>query len=350
MTLRPWVMHFLTIMAASCSTARLRAPAAAPAAFAVRVIALPGATSGGVSMDYLAYDRARHRVWVPAGNTGSVDVVDARNDRVARIEGFPTAEAERSGTKRTVGPSSAAVGDGVVYVGNRGDSSVCAVDTESLRRGPCVTLESLPDGLAYVASTKEVWVTTPHDKSIVVLDAAATGALAWKAKISLDGQPEGFAVDDGRGVFYTNLEDKDRTLTIDVTSRQVTRTWLSGCGADGPRGLALDHGFNFLLVACRDRVMVLDAGHDGKRLCTVAMGDGIDNLDYVAPRRELYAAAGRAATLTIARLDPQGGLTPLTVVATVAGARNAVATEDGSAYVTDSAEGKILVAAPVAPH
>lgn len=301
-------------------------------------------------MDYLAYDRARHRVWVPAGNTGSVDVVDASNDRVARVEGFPTAEMERSGTKRTVGPSSAAVGDGVVYIGNRGDSSVCAVEAESLRRGPCVKLESLPDGLAYVASTKEVWVTTPRDKSIAVLDAGATGALAWKAKISLDGAPEGFAVDDGRGVFYTNLEDKDRTLTIDITSRQVTRTWLSGCGEDGPRGLALDHDFDFLFVACRDRVMVLDAGHDGKRLCTITVGDGVDNIDYLEPGRELYAAAARAATLTIARLDPQGGLTPLRVVATVSGARNAVVTEEGTAYLTDSPEGKILVVAPVAPH
>jgi DNA-binding beta-propeller fold protein YncE len=350
MTLRQWVMLLSTIMAAGCGIARWRAPAAAPPALAVRSITLPGATSGGVSMDYLAYDRARHRVWVPAGNTGSVDVVDASNDRVARVEGFPTAEMERSGTKRTVGPSSAAVGDGVVYIGNRGDSSVCAVEAESLRRGPCVKLESLPDGLAYVASTKEVWVTTPRDKSIAVLDAGATGALAWKAKISLDGAPEGFAVDDGRGVFYTNLEDKDRTLTIDITSRQVTRTWLSGCGEDGPRGLALDHDFDFLFVACRDRVMVLDAGHDGKRLCTITVGDGVDNIDYLEPRRELYAAAARAATLTIARLDPQGGLTPLTVVATVSGARNAVVTEEGTAYLTDSPEGKILSVAPVAPH
>ena len=32
-------------------------------------------------------------------------------------------------------------------------------------------------------------------------------------------------------VFYTNLENKNRTLTIDLRSRQVTRTWLPGCGA-----------------------------------------------------------------------------------------------------------------------
>ena len=299
-------------------------------------------------MDYLAYDPAHDRVWVPAGNTGSVVVVDAGTDQVATVEGFRTAEIERHGTKRTVGPSSATAGDGVVYVGNRADASVCAVDAASVRMGPCLQLDSMPDGLAYVASRKEVWVTTPRDRSIVVLDAATAGALTWKAKISLEGQPEGFAVDNARGVFYTNLEDTDRTLTIDVSRRQVTRTWLPGCGEDGPKGLALDQRLDFLFVACRDRVMVLDAGHDGKRLSTLAVGDGLDNIDYVEPRHELYAAAARAATLTIARLDPQGGLTPVAIVATVTGARNAVATLAGTAYLTDSAAGKILVVAPVA--
>jgi hypothetical protein len=52
----------------------------------------------------------------------------------------------------------------------------------------------------------------------------------------------------------------------------------------------------------------------------------------------------RAAMLTIARLDPQGRLTP---VATVAGARNAVATDEGAAYLIDSSGGKILSVTPV---
>jgi len=301
-------------------------------------------------MDYLAYDRVHHRVWVPAGNTGSVVVVDATNNQVTRIPRFATTEVERHGVKRSVGPSSATVGDGVVYVGNRGDSTVCAVAAQSLRVGPCVTLKSVPDGLAYVAATKEVWVTTPRDNSIAVLDAATADALTWKATVRLEGAPEGFAVDDARGTFYTNLEDKDRTLRIDIRKRAVTSVWLPACGAGGPKGLALDHGLDVLFVACRDHVVVLDAGHAGNRLSTFTAGDGIDNLDYVEPRRELYVAAARAATLTIAHLDPRGTLTPVATVATASGARNAVATDDGAAYLTDSSEGKILVVAPAAAH
>ena len=62
------------------------------------------------------------------------------------------------------------------------------------------------------------------------------------------------------------------------------------------------------------------------------------------------AAAGRAAKLAILRLDPKGGLTPHGTVATAAGARNAVATNEGVAYLTDAREGKILVVAPAASH
>jgi len=64
------------------------------------------------------------------------------------------------------------------------------------------------------------------------------------------------------------------------------------------------------------------------------------------PRHELFAAASAAARLTIARLDAQGHLTAAASVDTAKGARNAVATEAGVAYLTDSPEGKVLVVRP----
>ena len=97
----------------------------------------------------------------------------------------------------------------------------------------CHKIDSSPDGLAYVASDKEVWVTTPRDKSIRVLDGKT---LDEKAKFTLDGSPEGFAVDAKLHRFYTNLEDKDLTLAIDVASRKTVATWKSSGGEKGPRG------------------------------------------------------------------------------------------------------------------
>ena len=309
----------------------------------MRGLALPDAPAGGVFMDYIAYDREHHRVWVPAGNTGRVDVIDTIHDGIAQVRGFPTAEVERHGTKRTVGPSAVTIGGGMAYIGNRGDHSVCEVDAGALRKGACLALDSMPDGLAWVAATKEVWATTPGDQSIVVVDASVPGKLTKKAAFKLEGDPEGFAVDDARGLFYTNLEDKDRTLAIDLRSHAVKATWQPQCGEAGPRGLVLDAEHDFLLVACTSRVVVLDAGHDGRLLSTLDTGDGVDAIDYVPARHEVYVAAGRGAKFTLARLDARGGLTSIATLATAPGARNPVATEDGTAYLTDSPEGKVLI-------
>jgi hypothetical protein len=189
-----------------------------------------------------------------------------------------------------------------------------------------------------------VWVTTPRDKSIAILDAATAGALTWKTKIRLVGQPEGFAVDDARGVFFTNLEDKDRTLRIDVKSREITSTWLPGCGEDGPKGLAIDRG-------CSSSSPVRIASWYSTR----------DGMESGCPRSTLEsttsatsshaascAAAARAAKLTIARLDSHGVLTTLAVVPTVSGAQRR--RHRGRHCLPDGSPEGILGLAPLAPQ
>ena len=154
------------LLGAAAVHAASPAPAPAAARYAVRDLALPGANENGIAMDYVAFDPATGLVWVPAGNTGAVDVVDTRTGTVKQIPGFPTTEVDVRGRKRVMGPSSVTVGAGTVYVGNRGDATVCAFDPRSLQRRACGHLDSMPDGIAYVPTTKEVWVTTPRDKSV----------------------------------------------------------------------------------------------------------------------------------------------------------------------------------------
>jgi hypothetical protein len=287
---------------------------------------------------------------VPAGGTGNTVVIDTRTQEISTIDKFPTAEVERQGRKRVIGPSSATLGGAFVYVGNRADSSVCAIEATTLARRGCVTLPSMPDGVVFVGVKKEVWVTMPRDESIVILDVSRPEAPAIGGTIKLQGGPEGYAVDEGRGVFYTNLEDKDRTLRIDVSSRKVTANWASACGENGPRGLAIEVKGPMLMVACTDHVEVLDAGKDGEILSKLDTGEGVDNFDYLPARRALYVAAGGAATLTVAHLDEKGALARTASIPTAKGARNAVVTDEGVAYVADGPEGKILVVKPAEPR
>jgi DNA-binding beta-propeller fold protein YncE len=334
------------LAALSVPAAAAEKPAAPAPALELSAIALPGAPPGGMFLDYLAVDRARGRVYVPAGATGNVVVIDTKTHDVHPISGFPTAELERRGRKFHVGPSSATIAGDYVYVGNRADSSVCAVSATTLARGACVKLPSSPDGVAYVAATHEVWVTTPRDKAIAVLDVAAPGMPKLSGSFTLEGSPEGYAVDDQHGVFYTNLEDKDRTLRIDVKTRKVTATWQPECGEAGPRGLTVVPADGLLVVACTDHLVALAAGKDGKLLSKLATGQGVDDLDYLPATRSVYAAAGRAGTLTIAHLDASGTLTLAATRETEQGARNAVVSEDGVAFIGDGPAGKVIVVSP----
>ena len=209
-----------------------------------------------------------------------------------------------------------------------------------------MTISASPDGGAYVASRHEVWVTTPRTKSIYILDASTPSAPKLAGNLVLEGEPEGYAVDDSHGAFYTNLEDKDRTLRIDLKTRKVTATWLPACGEDGPKGLAIEPIEQLLMVACPNHVEVMDAGRDGRIVSKFDTGAGVDNIDYLPSTRSLYAAAGSAATITIVILDPKGELTQAGTRGTAKGARNAVVTEEGVAYVADGPEGKVLVVKP----
>jgi DNA-binding beta-propeller fold protein YncE len=162
-----------------------------------------------------------------------------------------------------------------------------------------------------------------------------------KTTIKTDGAPEGCAVDEARGLFFTNLDDKGGTFVVDAKTHAVKATWNANCDATGPRGIAFDPAHNFAVVACTDHVQVLDAGHDGALLGKLDAGAGIDNIDCVDGK--VYIAAGKASKLTVASIDEKGQLTVVATGDSSDGARNAVADAKGNAYVADSMGGRLLV-------
>jgi DNA-binding beta-propeller fold protein YncE len=318
--------------------------------YELKPINLPGA-HGAVALDYFAYDHATGRLWVPASNTGSVDVIDEKTDSVSQVTGFRTGEIERRGRKIMVGPTAASIGDGVVYIGNRGDATVCVIDAKTLALGECTPASAdhavMPDGVAYVAATREVWVTlraktaeSAAAKGLGIFDASDSHHLKPKTRIPLDGLAEGYAVDNQRALFYTNIEETGKMVVIDVHSHRVVATW--NPGSSDLQGLALDATRRFVFVACGDHVVSLDGGHNGKVLDSITTGPGLDNIDYSGDAKLLYAAASQAASLTIAKVDDRGKFHLKATVPTVKGARGVIAGKDETAYLIDPAEGRIL--------
>jgi DNA-binding beta-propeller fold protein YncE len=326
-------------------------PAQSADDYQLKKIPLTGATDS-VALDDFAYDHAKEKLWVPASNLAAVDVIDAKTDAISQVTGFITSETERRGRKFMVGPTAITLADGVAYVGNRGDAAICTVNTASLERGECVPISSdsslKPDTLTWVAMSHEIWVNvrplTENNaeaaKSIQVFDATDRDHPKLKTKIALTGFAEGYAVDNQRGIFYTNVEEIGKTVAIDIRTHQIVATWDPGSKEVG--GLALDSKRNFLLVACGDHVVSMDAGHGGKVLGSIPTGAGVDLIGYSAEKGLLYAAAGQAATLTIASLDDSGKFHLTATVPTTKGARCVVAGSGETAYLIDPPEGAIL--------
>jgi DNA-binding beta-propeller fold protein YncE len=317
------------------------------AKYTVRPLALPDHGHGNITMDYIAYDPNTGYVWVPAINIGSVDVVDTSNNSVREISGFATNEVEVRGRKRAQGPSGVSIGNGLVYIGDRADSSICAINERTLARKTCGHIDSTPDGVVYVAPTKEVWVTAPRDNSVRILDSQT---LRQKEKLTFEGRPEGYAVDTHRGRFYMNYEDKDLTSAIDLKTHKTVAKWQSSCGEDGPHGLSVDQDAGYLFVACSTRAEVLDAGHNGEKLSSIDTGDGVDDLNYSPATHILYVGAAKDARLTVARVNAAGRLSLVAQVPTHEGARNGVVTKDGTVYLAHSQLGQLAGLIVVLPR
>jgi hypothetical protein len=81
-------------------------------------------------------------------------------------------------------------------------------------------------------------------------------------------------------------------------------------------------------------------------LSAIDAGGGVDDIAYLEARRQLYIGAAKAAKLIVASIDVRGRLDIEASIPTAPGARNAVVTEEGVAYLTDSAEAKLLVVSP----
>lgn len=306
---------------------------------ALTPLTLPG--QGEAWMDYLAFDPATHALWIPAGNRGAVYVLDTHALTFKTIDGLPT----QQGPRHTMGPSSATVGKGTVYVGNRAGNEICGFDARTLAKGKCVKLAQMPDGLAYVGATNELWATTPRDQTLTPISIAnPDGALSVSKTIKLEGDPEGYAVDDSRGLFITNLEDKDRTVVIDVKTRAVKATYQPNCGEKGPRGLALDEKTQHLFVACSDGARTLDLAHDGKVLGRIDTGAGVDNIDYSAAHHLLFVASGKDGKLARIDVEKSGALKLRESLPTSEGARCVVLDDRGDAFVADSKNARLLLA------
>src|SRR5947207_542327 len=155
-------------------------------------LALPGG-EGGIGFDDLRFSPELHKLLVPAGASGRLDLVDPKTQGVSDIAGFSTSPQRERGHSQ--GTTSADSGDGLIFASDRTAGTLAIVDPAAKRILSSVKLGGAPDYVRWVAPLREVWVSEPGSKTIEAfrLDRTGPPALVRAGSIEVADGPEALA-------------------------------------------------------------------------------------------------------------------------------------------------------------
>jgi YVTN family beta-propeller protein len=172
-----------------------------------------------------------------------------------------------------------------------------------------------PDAIIYESFTKRVYVMNGDSESITVLNAADGSVVGT---IPLGGGPE-FAVSDGKGSLYVNLEEQNETLHIDVNALKVKDRWpLAPCAT--PTSLSLDKENRRLFVGCRSHHFAVLDVDSGKVVFTAPIGDRVDAGAWDPTTKLAYLSTGDGKVF-IFHQDSPDKYSPVQEISTKTGAK-----------------------------
>jgi YVTN family beta-propeller protein len=224
--------------------------------------------------DYLIADSGAHRLYVTHGTR--VEVVDTQTGKpVGSINGLQGIHGVALDTAGKFG-----------YISDGRANAVVVFDRATLATVASIPAGTNPDAIIFEPATQTVWTFNGRSNDATVIDAATQKVVAT---IPLPGKPE-FAVVDGKGTIYNNIEDKNQIVRLDAHTRKLTATWPAGC--DSPSGLAFDIPGARLFPVCDGKKMAVVDSSTGKVLATPAIGDGPDAAGWDAKNKLAFASSG----------------------------------------------------------
>ncbi|HEY6871611.1 MAG TPA: YncE family protein [Geobacteraceae bacterium] len=172
-----------------------------------------------------------------------------------------------------------------------------------------------PDAIVYDFASNKVFTFNGRSHDATVIDAMLGKVVRT---VPLGGKPE-FAVSDGKGKVYVNIEDTNEVVEIDsLKARELRRFSLKPC--DEPTGLALDAEHGRLFSGCHNRMMTVLDTKSGKVIATVSIGGNVDGNGFDEWSGLAFSSNGDG-TLTVAREASPGKFEVAETVATQRGAR-----------------------------
>ena len=231
---------------------------------------LPG--EGG--WDYLTLDAASRRLYVSHGS--QVHVLDADSGEV--LGSIPAKGSHGVALAPEFGRG---------FITNGSADNVTMFDLKTLKPLGEVATGKKPDAIAYDEATKRVFANNGDSDSSTVINAADGKVLGT---VDLGGGPESSAA-DGKGMVFTNLEDKSEMVKIDARAMKVVARWkLAPC--EQPSALAMDRANRRLFAGCRNHVMAVVDADSGKVVTTAPIGDHVDAAVFEVETKLVFLSNG----------------------------------------------------------
>jgi len=259
---------------------------------------------GEGSWDYLTADAPAHRLYV--SHATRVEVIDTQNNTV--VGAIPDTPGVHG---IALAPE---LGRGFTSNGRAG--TVTVFDLKSLAVITTVKVTGdKPDAIAYEPTSRRIFTFNGDSANATAIEAATGKVLGT---IALGGGPE-FAVADGKGQMYVNLEDTASLVAFDARTLEVKGRWpLAPCQT--PTGLGIDREHRRLFVGCRSKVMAVVDGDSGRVITTLPIGGGVDAVAY-DPATALVFASNGEGTVTVVHEDSPEKFTLVGNITTRRGAK-----------------------------
>jgi len=265
-----------------------------------------GAAAGSTReyFDYITVDSSARRVYLSHGT--EIKVLNA--DTGALIGNI-------TGLKQDHGVAIAQeFGRGFITDGGQG--KVIIFDLKTLKVIGEAKADDDADCVAYDPASKRVFVMEGDPHKATVIDAKSGSVVGT---IEMGGAPE-FAVADGRGTVYANLESTNEVVAIDSHTLKIKSRW-PVAPAGGPTALAMDTEHRRLFSAGREPQMlvVMDAD-SGKVIQSFPISGGVDAAAY-EPATGMIFASTRDGMIHIFHEDSPEKFRPVQTVKTEYGAK-----------------------------
>ncbi len=179
------------------------------------------------------------------------------------------------------------------------NSTIAVVSSQDWEVKDSFSVDGSPDVLALSADGMRLYVGDKADSKLIAVDTSLRKSIG---STDLGGRPESIAIGDAN-MIYVSVQDQATVVSVDPQMKVVNQFKLQ---ASQPAGLVYDATSRRLYVAVRSGVLALNADN-GSEAARVAAPRGVQTLSFDAASHTLYGAGGGS----VISLNTAGGLTAI---------------------------------------